>query len=166
MGGSSPAKRPRPKVLVSERCVDSWKSDWQLWLDRQQIGRTTRLIGNSQSVADFYRELGVPSDKLVVIPNARRDCPPALRAEPRPHLGRVRHSAGSRVVGFAGRLAPQKRVHRHRLGHAIAQAIDRPGVLDAHWRRTRTDQSASNWPATWAATTLCGSSAPAKTRPG
>ena len=63
-------KEPRPKVLVSERCVDSWKSDWQLWLDRRQIGRTTRLIGNSQSVAEFYRELGVPAEKLAVIPNA------------------------------------------------------------------------------------------------
>jgi glycosyltransferase involved in cell wall biosynthesis len=104
-------KEPRPRVLVSERCVDSWKSDWQLWLDRRQIGRTTRLIGNSQSVAEFYGELGVPADKLAVIPNAVE-----IPADPQADRDRDRILAvfdippGSRVVGFAGRLAPQKRV--------------------------------------------------------
>src|SRR5258708_22261184 len=55
------AAGPRPPfpVVVSERCVDSWKSGWQLWLDRRLAGRTTRLAGNSQSVAHFYRDLGV-----------------------------------------------------------------------------------------------------------
>jgi len=26
---------PRYPIIVSERCVDSWKSGWQLWLDRK-----------------------------------------------------------------------------------------------------------------------------------
>lgn len=103
-------KAPGPAVIVSERCVDTWKSPWQLWLDRRQIGRTTRLIGNSQSVADFYRGLGVPAEKIVVIPNgidvpAERD-PNRDRA-----LAEFQIPPGARVVGFAGRLARQKRVH-------------------------------------------------------
>jgi glycosyltransferase involved in cell wall biosynthesis len=102
-------KEARPKVLVSERCVDSWKSDWQLWLDRRQIGRTTRLIGNSQSVAEFYRELGVPADKLAVIPNAV-EIPADPQADRDRILAEFDIPPGSRVVGFAGRLAPQKRV--------------------------------------------------------
>jgi glycosyltransferase involved in cell wall biosynthesis len=102
-----------PKVLVSERCVDSWKSPWQLWLDRRQIGRTTRLIGNSNSVADFYRTLGVPAEKLAVIPNAVEI--PAETSADNPAdrdrlLAEFDIPPGSRIVGFAGRLAPQKRV--------------------------------------------------------
>jgi glycosyltransferase involved in cell wall biosynthesis len=101
--------RARPKVIVSERCVDSWKSGWQLWLDRRQIGRTTRLIGNSASVADFYRELGVPAEKITVIPNgvAIPDKSPTDRDQA---LSEFQIPPGSRVVGFVGRLARQKRV--------------------------------------------------------
>jgi glycosyltransferase involved in cell wall biosynthesis len=101
---------PRPKVIVSERCVDSWKSGWQLWLDRQQIGRTTRLVGNSASVADFYRGLGVPPEKITVIPNAVEipDGPPTDRDR---GLAEFQIPPGSRVIGFVGRLARQKRVH-------------------------------------------------------
>jgi glycosyltransferase involved in cell wall biosynthesis len=101
-------QRP-PKVIVSERCVDSWKSGWQLWLDRQQIGRTTRLVGNSASVADFYRGLGMPADKIAVIPNGvdMPDGPPADRDRA---LAEFQIAPGSRVIGFVGRLARQKRV--------------------------------------------------------
>lgn len=101
--------RPRPKVIVSERCVDSWKSGWQLWLDRRQIGRTTRLVGNSVSVADFYRGLGVPTEKITVIPNGVEipDGPPADRDSA---LAEFQIPPGSRVIGFVGRLARQKRV--------------------------------------------------------
>ena len=62
-------KSDKPKVIVSERCVDSWKSGWQLWLDKRQIPRTTKLLGNSESVAQFYREKGFPADRISVIPN-------------------------------------------------------------------------------------------------
>jgi glycosyltransferase involved in cell wall biosynthesis len=101
--------QPRPKVIVSERCVDSWKSGWQLWLDRNQIGRTTRLIGNSASVAEFYRGLGVPAEKITVIPNGVEipDGPPADRDRA---LAEFQIPPGSRVIGFVGRLARQKRV--------------------------------------------------------
>jgi glycosyltransferase involved in cell wall biosynthesis len=103
-------KTARPKLLVSERCVDSWKSPWQLWLDRRQIGRTTRLIGNSNSVAEFYGSLGVPAEKLAVIPNAV-EMPSESPADRDQALAEFNIPPESRVVGFAGRLARQKRVH-------------------------------------------------------
>lgn len=102
--------KPSPRVVVSERCVDSWKSPWQLWLDRRQVARTTRMIGNSQSVANFYRELGVPSEKLVVIPNGIDLPNDGGSADRDKALAEFQIPAGSRVIGFVGRLAAQKRV--------------------------------------------------------
>lgn len=100
---------PKAKVVVSERCVDSWKQPWQLWLDRRLISRTDRLVGNSQSVVEFYRDLGVPTEKLVCIPNGI-ECvaPPAIDRSALLHeLGWPEDAF---VAGFIGRLAPQKRV--------------------------------------------------------
>ena len=101
--------RPPCPVIVSERCVDSWKRGWQLWLDRRLAGRTTRLVGNSQSVADFYRDLGIPADKLAVVPNGIDV--PEISANARHDLRReLGISDDARVVGFIGRLARQKRL--------------------------------------------------------
>jgi glycosyltransferase involved in cell wall biosynthesis len=104
---------PAAKIVVSERCVDSWKAGWQLWLDRQLIRRTDRLIGNSPSVVAFYRELGVPAEKLECIPNGI-DIPasaspldlPARQAM----LRELNLPDNAFVVGYVGRLAKQKRV--------------------------------------------------------
>ena len=101
--------RPAFPVVVSERCVDSWKSGWQLWLDRHLAGRTTRLVGNSQSVADFYRDLGAPAEKLAVVRNGIDV--PEISANARHDLRReLGIPEESHVVGFVGRLARQKRV--------------------------------------------------------
>ena len=102
-------KEQRPPVVVSERCVDSWKSKWQLWLDRRLIKSTTRLVGNSQAVADFYQQLGVPADRLRVIHNgiAIPEPPTKTRTELRAELG-IPESAF--VVGYVGRFASQKRI--------------------------------------------------------
>lgn len=102
---------PHAKVVVSERCVDSWKSGWQLWLDRRLISRTDRLVGNSNGVVDFYRELGVPNDKLVCIPNGidlpEADPDSTVRAE---LLQELKLPSDAFIAGFIGRLARQKRV--------------------------------------------------------
>jgi glycosyltransferase involved in cell wall biosynthesis len=99
----------RPKVIVSERCVDVWKSGWQLWLDRRLIKRTDRLIGNSQAVAEFYRQLGFPSERIAVIPNGV-EIPEPLPFDRDAVLREFDIPPGSPVIGFIGRLAKQKRV--------------------------------------------------------
>ena len=102
-------KRPRPKLIISERCVDSWKSGWQHWLDRKLISCTERMIGNSESVAAFYRDRGFPGDRITVIPNA-------IELQKTENLDRDKLlaefgiPAGAPVVGFVGRLARQKRL--------------------------------------------------------
>ena len=97
------------KTIVSERCVDSWKRGWQLWLDRRLIPRTDRLIANSQSVADFYVEVGYPRDRIRVIPNA-------VESPERGHESRLALleqfglPQDARLIVHVGRLARQKRV--------------------------------------------------------
>ncbi len=130
-------RQPRPKMLVSERCVDVWKSGWQLWLDRKLIARTDRLIGNSQAVAEFYRSIGYPADRVRVIHNGiaiekgdRSIFSPAIfspgvanasksaneKIDPSPFspfsnlLNELEIPPDAPVIGFIGRMARQKRV--------------------------------------------------------
>ena len=96
------------KVVVSERCVDSWKSGWQLAMDRRLIGGTNAMTANSISVASFYETVGVPKVLITVIPNAM----PSLHAKYTREQAReiLGLRPEDRVVGFSGRLAPQKRL--------------------------------------------------------
>ena len=100
---------PTARVIVSERCVDSWKSGWQLAVDRRLIPRTSRLVGNSQSVANFYQQQGFPADKIRVIPNGMAVTPiePVDRQE---FLRSLDLPEETRLIGYVGRLARQKRV--------------------------------------------------------
>ena len=96
------------RVVVSERCVDSWKSDWQLAMDRRLIGRTNAMTANSASVASFYESVGVPQKLITVIPNAMPSAPVKYTREQAREILGLRPE--DRVVGFSGRLAPQKRL--------------------------------------------------------
>ncbi len=98
------------KTLVSERCVDSWKSGWQRWMDRKLIPRTDHLVGNSQSVVDFYRGFGYPDDSTSVIPNGVPAAEPLSESERSEWLSSLSIPPSAPLIGFAGRLAPQKRV--------------------------------------------------------
>ncbi len=109
-GRLAAAKQPRPRIVVSERCVDTWKSGWQFWLDRKLISRTTRLIGNSQSVAQFYAGRGFPSERITVITNGV-DIPERLPIDREQTLSEFDIPVDARVVGYVGRLARQKRVN-------------------------------------------------------
>ncbi|MCA9116553.1 MAG: glycosyltransferase [Planctomycetaceae bacterium] len=103
----------QPPVMVAERCVDSWKAGWQLWLDRRQIDRTARLVGNSRAVADFYLSQGFPADRVQVIPNAVEsndlldDQAATTRAAV---LQEFDLPPEARVVACTGRMARQKRI--------------------------------------------------------
>lgn len=110
-------KKDRPRVIVSERCVDTWKSGWQRRLDRRQIKRTHLLVANSESVADFYKDLGYPDDRVVVIPNGvespvtNHQSPEGDTTDNREKLLTVLNiPADHHIVGYVGRIAKQKRV--------------------------------------------------------
>ncbi|WP_166831451.1 glycosyltransferase [Thalassoroseus pseudoceratinae] len=105
-------KNPQPKVIVSERCVDSWKSGWQLKTDQKLQSRTDRWVVNGESVGAFYQEQGVPSEKITVIPNGVdvTDSEPLSQDERKRMLAEFDLPADARIVGYVGRLASQKRV--------------------------------------------------------
>lgn len=98
----------RTKVVVSERCVDSWKAGWQFAIDRLLASRTDRLVANSESVAEFYRGRGVTAP-IVVIPNGIET--PAAPAFTRQRLlTELNLPDNALLVCYVGRLAKQKRV--------------------------------------------------------
>jgi glycosyltransferase involved in cell wall biosynthesis len=70
----------RPRIMISERCVDSWKGGWQHALDRWLLPRTDLVVGNSAAVADYYHQRGVPREKLRVVYNGFdvAELPPTL----------------------------------------------------------------------------------------
>ena len=98
----------RTRTIVSERCVDSWKS-WQLWFDRRLVKRTDCLVGNSAAVVDFYRPLGYRDSQLRVIPNGVEVPPPPAQSRAQ-FLAELGLPDDAKLVIFAGRLAAQKRV--------------------------------------------------------
>jgi glycosyltransferase involved in cell wall biosynthesis len=97
-----------PVVIVAEMAVDLWKGRTERFVDRQLAVWCDRLVGNSHAVVDFYRELGVPSDRLAMIYSGSDDEPPAVdRSAVRKELG---FDGDAPLILFAGRLADQKRV--------------------------------------------------------
>ena len=67
-----------PVVVVAEMAVDLWKGRSERF-DRPATGTwCDRLVGNSHAVVDFYRELGVPDDRLAMIYSGIDDEPPAV----------------------------------------------------------------------------------------
>ncbi len=120
-------KNAKPAVIVSERCVDSWKQRWQLWLDRKLIPRTTKMIGNSQAVADFYADLGVPRERLIVIRNGV-GLPRKTTRTREDVLTEFKIPREAQVVTYIGRLAPQKRVEDLLWAFALLRNINESDV--------------------------------------
>lgn len=107
-----PGKIP---VVVSERCVDSWKSGWQLFLDRWLVRRTARLVGNSHAVMNFYEKQGIPKHLLRVVPNGQpipESQSSTFLSESMERRKRSRFDLPpeSHILMYVGRLARQKRV--------------------------------------------------------
>lgn len=118
------------RIVVSERCVDSWKSGWQLSLDRMLAGRMDVMTANSESVADFYESaVGISRSRIQVIANGI-DLPSDSvnsAADIRSELGLSR---ATKIVGFAGRLAPQKCLEVLVWAfHLLHQAVDNVALV-------------------------------------
>ena len=98
-----------PVVVVAEMAVDLWKGRFDRAVDRRLATWCDRLVGNSHAVVDFYRELGVPEDRLAMIYSGIGDeePPPVDPVAVRAEFG---FAPEAPVVLFAGRLADQKRV--------------------------------------------------------
>ncbi len=98
-----------PRIVGGERCVDRWKVWHEFAIDRFLARRTTCIVTNSQGVAEFYAEQGIPPDKFEVIPNGiePRQTPASLSREDLLHQLGI--PAEARLIGGVGRLWPQKR---------------------------------------------------------
>lgn len=98
-----------PRVVASERCVDPWKTDAQLLVDRFLVRWTSRIVANSPGVRDFYTQHGLPAERIDVIPNAVPPAPGSTitREQLFEQLNLPRRAW---IVGLVGRLWRQKRV--------------------------------------------------------
>ena len=105
------ASQKIPKVIVSERCVDSWKSNWQHNVDRRLLPQTSLLVGNSQGVVDFYREKGIPDSILRVVCNGIPIPDTSVCETTRNQLFQEYDlPENAKLIAFVGRLARQKRI--------------------------------------------------------
>ena len=97
------------RIVASERCVDRWKTWYELAIDRFLARRTSRIVVNSQGVRDFYVQRGLPDDRFVVIPGGVPPAAPSnvLREDLLRELGLP---SNARLIGAVGRLWPQKRI--------------------------------------------------------
>jgi glycosyltransferase involved in cell wall biosynthesis len=108
--GRVAARRAKvPVVVTSEMAVDLWKGRSELAVDRFLSRWTDRVIGNSNAVVEFYQKVGIPPEKLAMIPSgiADEEPPDVDPAEVRVSLGLPPDCP---LVLFAGRLAEQKGV--------------------------------------------------------
>jgi glycosyltransferase involved in cell wall biosynthesis len=98
-----------PVVVTAEMAVDLWKGRTLLAIDRRLACCTDRVVGNSRAVVDFYRNAGIPEDRLAMIYSGISDeePPPVDRDEVRASLG---VPVDAPLALFVGRLAAQKRV--------------------------------------------------------
>jgi glycosyltransferase involved in cell wall biosynthesis len=99
-----------PIVISGERTM-GMESRWRYWLNRLTAPATDRVTCVSQQVADFaVNHVGIPQDKVVVIPNGIEvpdvEQPPGGR-HARIELGLPTDQA---VVGTVARLDPVKRL--------------------------------------------------------
>jgi len=97
------------RIVACERCVDPWKGDLQLAIDRLLARRTDRIVANSPAVRDFYVDHGLPAERFEIIPNGVPESQPSTR-ERGQLLAELGLPADARLVGLVGRLWRQKRI--------------------------------------------------------
>ncbi len=96
-----------PIILGGERCVDPWKGMSHGVVDRYLAKRTTGIIANSHSVADFYALRGIERKKFHIIPNGVEPSTvvPISRSEA---AQRMKVDPNRILIGAVGRLWLQK----------------------------------------------------------
>ena len=102
-----------PVIITNEHNVDSWKSNWQLTLDRWLAAYSDRIIAVSEAVRNFYVEnANISTDKFEVIYNGvdldfwqNNIFSQETIAEKRAKLGLLQDD---KVIVNIGRLHPQK----------------------------------------------------------
>ncbi len=135
-----------PVILATEMAVDLWKGRLERVVDRWLARWTDRVVGNSEAVVQYYRDLGIPEAKLARIysgigPEEPTEVDPA---QVRREFGL---EATTRLVLFAGRLAPQKGVDVLLRSLDLLQHVE-PGVVtliagDGPLRTTLEEQARS-----------------------
>jgi glycosyltransferase involved in cell wall biosynthesis len=109
-GRQAPLSAGVKHVLAGERCVDPWKSSWQLMIDRALARRTEKIVTNSSGVKDFYFSRDLPAEKFVVIPNGVQLASQTDLTSRAELLAELSLPPNARLIGAVGRLWPQKRV--------------------------------------------------------
>ena len=97
------------RMIASERCVDRWKSNWQLAIDRRLAKHTQAIVANAEGVRDFYLQHGLTPEKLCVIPNGLEPVAPSRYSHPE-FLSKFDLPTGVPLIGAVGRFWPQKRM--------------------------------------------------------
>lgn len=108
-GRSAALQAKVPHIVGGERCVDVWKADYELAIDRWLARRSERIVVNSSGVSEFYVGRGIPAEKFVVIPNGVGLAEPATTSR-EAILAELGLPPNSRLIGCVGRLWPQKRM--------------------------------------------------------
>jgi glycosyltransferase involved in cell wall biosynthesis len=96
-----------PHIVAGERCVDPWKGQGQLAIDRMLTTRTDRIAVNSSGIVEFYVGKGLPREKFVVIPNGIPSAA-AVTLSREEVLNELNLPSDSRLIAAVGRLWPQK----------------------------------------------------------
>jgi glycosyltransferase involved in cell wall biosynthesis len=105
-----PADRAGPIVISGERTM-GMESRWRYRLNRLTQGLADRVVCVSQQVADFVmNEVGVPGDKIVVIPNGVDLDPTESLPDKQAARERLKLPADGALVGTVARLDPVKRL--------------------------------------------------------
>ena len=102
-----------PVIIANEHNVDSWKSKWQLTLDKWLAAYSDKIIAVSEAVKSFYvKNADIPADKFEVIYNGvdldfwQKNIPSQkVILEKKAKLGLLQ---GDKVIVAIGRLHPQK----------------------------------------------------------
>ncbi len=108
--GRVAARRAKvPVIITAEMAVDLWKGPVERGFDRYLAHWTDRVVGNSNAVVDYYRDVGIPEDRLGMIYSGigEEEPPEVDRAQFREELNLPDDSP---IAIFVGRLMPQKSV--------------------------------------------------------